>query len=75
MSRAMAGREVAITVPSIISMNSATARMAGMKRLKVAGAGEGVVGAILLCNENLKPRPIWGDRQSERNDPIEKRGR
>src|SRR5215469_13175425 len=39
MSRAIAGSEVAITVESMFSMNSATATISGTRRSRVIGAG------------------------------------
>ena len=48
MSAAMAGRDVAMTVESMFSMNKATARMSGVIRITSGTCGRGEAPAHLL---------------------------
>src|SRR6202163_3385062 len=54
-SAAIAGSEVAITVESMFSMNSATATIRGTIRLGATGVGAILATPALRFNENVRP--------------------
>src|SRR5215475_14309084 len=61
MSAAMAGRDVAITVESMFSMNRATARISGVMRIN-CGTGRRGTGASAFCydpNGLLRQAEMW----------------
>src|SRR5450631_959957 len=80
ISAAIAGSEVAMTVESMFSMNSATATMSGTMRVRsseTGAAGSGILGAFVMAG--LVPAiPIrcaqclpYRDRRDEPGDDIQ----